>query len=162
MKHCRALYEQTLFSGYYYTKQDKIVHLKLQSAASIRHFFSGGWLEWYVLGKLLAEASRRKKNYHFSCARSAKIHFPNEDVHELDVVFLPAGKEPLIIECKSGEYRRELDKYLALRKRLNIPVERFIILATDLDEAQSKSLSAMYQLTFLSPEVLTTSVQSLL
>ena len=78
-----------------------------------------------------------------------EIRFANEDLHELDVVFLPTGKQPLIIECKTGEYRRDLDKYLTLRKRLNIPAENFILLVTDIDEAQAKAFSSMYELTFL-------------
>ena len=145
---CRELYNSTFFTRYAYQKQDKILHLKLQSAQPIRQFFNGAWLEWFALGKMLEMAAKRGKSYHFSCARSVKIRFANEDLHELDVVFLPNGKNPLIIECKSGEYRRELDKYLALRKRLDIPASHFIILGTDLDDTQAKSLSAMYELTF--------------
>ena len=53
-----------------------------------------------------------------------------------------------MIECKTGEYRQNLDKYLNLRKRLNIPADNFILLVTNINEAQAKSLSSMYQLTF--------------
>lgn len=146
---CREFYSNTLFSRYSYQKQDKLIHLKLQSAAPVRQFFSGEWLEWYALGQILKEAKQRGKTYSFSCARSLEIRFANEDLHELDVVFLPTGKQPLVIECKTGEYRRDLDKYLTLRKRLNIPAENFILLVTDIDEAQAKAFSSMYELTFL-------------
>ena len=128
------------------------MHLKLQSATPIRQFFSGEWLEWFALNTVLTQAKKRGKNYAFSCARSAEIRFANEDLHELDVVFLTPQKPPVIIECKTGEYRRDLDKYLNLRKRLNIPAENFALLVTDVNEAQAKSLSAMYQLTFVTPD----------
>ena len=66
--------------------------------------------------------------------------------------YLPLDKPPLIIECKSGEYRRDLDKYLNLRQRLDLPPSHYLILATDLSHAQANSLSAMYQLTFVTPD----------
>ena len=146
---CREFYSHTLFARYTYQKQDKLVHLKLQSATPIRQFFNGTWLEWFALNEILTAAKQRGKNYSFSCARSAKIRFANEDLHELDVLFLPHGKQPIVIECKTGEYRQSLDKYLNLRKRLNLPADNFILLVTNMDEAQAKSLSSMYQLTFV-------------
>ncbi|UOP04615.1 hypothetical protein [Conchiformibius kuhniae] len=151
---CREFYSHTLFSGYRYQKTDKLLHLKLQNAAPVRQFFQGGWLEWFALGVLLEHAAKRGKQYGFSCARSVKIRFHNQDLHELDVVFLAAGREPLVIECKSGEYRRELDKYLNLRKRLGIAADRFLLLVTDIDENQAKSLRAMYGLVFVTPQTL--------
>lgn len=151
---CREFYSHTLFSRYHYQKPEKLLNLKLQSATPVRQFFNGGWLEWYALGKMLAQAAQRGKKYAFSCARAVNIRFDNQDLHELDIVFLPAGSEPLVIECKTGEYRRDLDKYLTLRKRLGISAERFMILVTDIDESQAKSLRAMYDLTFVTPQSL--------
>ena len=145
---CREFYSHTLFSRYTYQKQDKLIHLKLQAATPIRQFFNGTWLEWFALNEILTLAKQYGKNYNFSCARSAKIRFTNEDLHELDVLFLPKNKQLIVIECKTGEYRQNLDKYLNLRKRLNIPTDNFILLVTNINEAQAKSLSSMYQLTF--------------
>ena len=126
-----------------------MIHLKLQAATPIRQFFNGTWLEWFALNEILTLAKQYGKNYNFSCARSAKIRFANEDLHELDVLFLPKNKQLIVIECKTGEYRQNLDKYLNLRKRLNIPTDNFILLVTNINEAQAKSLSSMYQLTFV-------------
>ena len=146
---CREFYSHTLFSRYTYQKQDKLIHLKLQAATPIRQFFNGTWLEWFALNEILTLAKQYGKNYNFSCARSTKIRFANEDLHELDVLFLPHNKQLIVIECKTGEYRQNLDKYLNLRKRLNIPADNFILLVANINEAQAKSLSSMYQLTFV-------------
>lgn len=146
---CREFYSHTLFSRYTYQKQDKLIHLKLQTATPIRQFFNGTWLEWFALNEILTAAKQYGKNYNFSCARSTKIRFANEDLHELDVLFLPHNKQLIVIECKTGEYRQNLDKYLNLRKRLNIPADNFILLVANINEAQAKSLSSMYQLTFV-------------
>ena len=91
-----------------------------------------------------------------------KVVFPNEDLHELDVVCLPAGRPPICIECKSGEFRRDIDKYLRLRKRLNIDRGRFLILSTDLTQEQAAGLSAMYDLSFVSLQTLREHLQRLL
>lgn len=145
---CRQLYSHTLFSRYVYQKQEKVIRLTLQSAPKVRQFYEGAWLEWYALLEMLEVMTKRRMA--FSCARSVKVLFPNEDVHELDVVALPAGQSPICIECKTGEFRRDIDKYQRLRKRLGIERNRFIVCATDITDEQAASLSAMYDLTFVS------------
>ncbi len=87
---CRQLYSHTFFARYHYQKPEKIVRLTLQTAPAVRQFFDGGWLEWYAFITLIELAQQRNKD--FSCARGVKVVFPNEDLHELDVVCLPAGQ----------------------------------------------------------------------
>jgi len=149
---CRQLYSHTFFARYHYQKPEKIVRLTLQSATAVRQFFDGGWLEWYAFIAAMERMQQRKLG--FSCARGVKVTFPNEDLHELDVVCLPAGQEPICIECKSGEFRRDIDKYLHLRKRLGLERGRFIICAADLSDEQAKGLSAMYELSFANLQTL--------
>ncbi len=158
----RRFYSHTLFAKYFYQKQEKVVRLTLQNATAIKHFFSGGWLEWFALGKILAEAKQRGGAYSFSCARNVKIRFNNEDVHELDVVFLPRGRWPLVVECKSGEFRRDIEKYVRLKKRLNLPDSHFILLVTNVEESQVKGLSSMYGLTFVTPKGLSKHIQEVM
>lgn len=149
---CRQLYSHTFFARYHYQKPEKIVRLTLQTAPAIRQFFDGGWLEWHVFIELLKQT--RERGWAFSCARGVKVVFPNEDLHELDVVCLPEGQPPVCIECKSGEFRRDIDKYLRLRKRLGLDRSRFIICAADLTQEQAAGLSAMYELTFVNLQTL--------
>ena len=42
-----------------------------------------------------------------------------------------------------------IDKLLRIRKKMGLPKERFILCATDLDDAQVQSLSAMYEMSFV-------------
>lgn len=156
---CRQLYSHTFFARYHYQKPEKIVRLTLQTAPNIRQFFDGGWLEWYAFMELLKHHQERGEA--FSCARSAKVVFANEDLHELDVISLPQGQAPICIECKSGEFRRDIDKYLRLRKRLGLERSRFIICAADLSDEQAAGLSAMYELTFVNLPSLRTHLQTL-
>jgi hypothetical protein len=119
--------------------------------------FEGGWLEWYA-----HRAAGQGRGRGFSCARGVQVTFPNEDLHELDVVFLPDGQPPICIECKSGEFRRDIEKYLRLKRRLGIERGRFIVCATDLTDAQAAGLNSMYDLTFVSLGSLKTHLQTLL
>ena len=144
---CRQLYSHTFFARYHYQKPEKIVRLTLQTAPAVRQFFEDGWLEWYAFIELLTQL--RQRGRPASCARSVKVVFPNEDLHELDVIALPEGQAPICIECKSGEFRRNIDKYLRLRKRLGIDRSRFIVCTTDLNDEQAAGLTTMYELTFV-------------
>lgn len=146
---CKRLHEHTFLAKYFYQKQDKIGRATIQSAPAIRNFFAGEWLEWYALMKLLAFFQERQKV--FSCARNLSVVFPNEDLHELDVFFLMDDDTPVCIECKTGEFRQDIDKYLRLRKRLGIDRSRFILCCLGLDDEQAAGLSSMYELSFVSP-----------
>ena len=156
---CRQLYSHTFFARYHYQKPEKIVRLTLQTAPAVRQFFDGGWLEWYAFMALIDHLQQRGQN--FSCARGVKVVFPYVDRHELDVLCLPAGQAPICIECKSGEFRRDIDKYLRLRKRLGLDKSRFILCAADLTEEQAAGLSAMYDLSFVNLQTLGAHLQRL-
>jgi hypothetical protein len=156
---CRTLYEHTFFSRYHYQKPEKIVRLNLQMAPAVRQFFEGGWLEWYALMQLLDVQQERQLSLPH--ARGVKVTFPNEDVHELDVACLLPNDMLLCIECKSGEFRREIDKYLRLSKRLGVAKSHFIICATDLSEEQARGLNAMYDISFVNLQTLKGHLQRL-
>ncbi len=158
---CRNLYSHTLFGRYHYQKPEKIVRLTLQTAPAVRRFFEGGWLEWYVFLEAL-EACQATGRSQVSCTRGAKVTFANEDVHELDVMVLPAGRTPMVVECKSGEFQRDLDKYLRLRKRLGLERQHFVICSPHMADEQASGLSAMYDLTFVNLRQLRPHLQAVL
>lgn len=159
---CREFYSHALFAKYFYQKQDKVIRLGLQGAKVTRSFFAGGWLEWFALSKVLAEVRQQQTVKLTSCARNVSIRFANDDVHELDVVFLSAKQKPVVIECKSGEFRRDIEKFGMLKKRLGLPDGHFIVLALDIEEAQAASLSSMYRVTFATPQTLAYHVMAVL
>ena len=143
---CRELHQYSLVAKYFHQKNDKIVRLVLQTAPEIVKFFNGEWLEWYVFMKLLAHF--RERGVPVACLRNPVVTFPNEDVHELDVFFLVNDAVPLCVECKTGEFRQDIDKYVRLARRLNLEREQFLVCATGLDEKQVRGFSSMYGVTF--------------
>jgi hypothetical protein len=98
-----------------------------------------------------------RKNYNFSIreqisfagARSIIVTLPNEDYHELDTFFLINKHIPICIECKSGEFRQDLDKYSKLRKRLSIDKSQFLLCVVGLSDEQAQGLTSMYEVTLV-------------
>ena len=117
-------------------------------------------MEWFVLIKLLKFCQEKRLEY--SCLRNFMITFPNGDIHEIDVFFLLKGHIPLCIECKSGEFRQDIDKYSTLRKRLQLDKTQFFMCIVGLARKQSQGLTSMYELTFVNEKNFLNHVESLL
>jgi hypothetical protein len=143
---CQRLYDFSFVAKCIHSRQENYIRLVVQTAPAIRNFFSGEWLEWYALMTCLQYTKQRKKR--FSCARNLIVTLQNDESYEIDVFMLIDGNQPLCIECKTGEFRQNIDKYLTLRKLLGIDGSNFIMCVTGLSDDHAKGLSAMYDLTF--------------
>lgn len=144
---CQQLYDFSFVAKCFHNRPENNIRLILQTAPSIRGFFNGEWLEWFALMTCLEYTKERKKR--FSCARNLNITLANNENYELDVFMLIDGNLPICIECKTGEFRQNIDKYLNLRKRLGLDGKNFLMCVTGLSEEHAKGLTAMYDLTFL-------------
>jgi phage FluMu protein Com len=155
---CKALYEYSFVAKYYYQKKDKVIRLALQKAPKIREFFNGIWMEWYTLMKLL-EFFREQKVAP-ACTRGLKISFTGGNSNELDLFVLTEKKVPICVECKTGEFRQDIDKYLSLRKQLNINKNQFVICVFGLSQEQAQGMTSMYDLTFVNETSLIQHIQT--
>jgi hypothetical protein len=156
----QRLYEHSLIARCISNKKEKNIRVVLQNAPSVRRFFAGDWLEWFAL--MVGLRVCQERNINFSCARNITLAFPSNENRELDVFFLVNNSQPLYIECKTGDFRQDLDKYVALRKRLAIEQRYFILCVADLDHEQCKGLTAMYGMTFVNTQTLGQHLTSLL
>ncbi|MCD4743745.1 MAG: DUF1887 family protein [Desulfobacteraceae bacterium] len=143
---CKEMHDYSFVAKYFYQKKDKIIRLTLQTAPKIRAFFNGIWMEWFTFIKLLEFFQDKKIDA--SCMRSIQVSFPNGVSNELDIFFLTKKNTPVCIECKSGEFRQDIDKYLKLLKQLNIQKDQFILCIFGLSKEQTQGLTSMYDLTF--------------
>jgi hypothetical protein len=148
----RKLHEYSLVARCFLNKEEKSLRLVLQNAPSVRRFFAGEWLEWYALMTGLRMCQERKIEY--SCARNLTLSFSPNEKRELDVFFLINKTRPLYIKCKTGEFRQDLEKYISLKKKLNIEQKFFILCVLDLVPEQCKGLSAMHGMTFVNVQTL--------
>lgn len=144
---CRELYDYSFVAKYFYQKKEKVIRLTLQTAPKIREFFNGLWMEWFTLMKLLHFF--REKKIAPACTRALEISFNDNNSNELDLFILTEKNVPICIECKSGEFRQDIDKYLSLRKRLDISKKQFILCVFGLSDEQAKGMTSMYDLTFV-------------
>lgn len=144
---CRQLYDYAFIAKFFHLRPEKVLRLVLQTASPIQEFFQGGWLEWHALMAMLHLVRDRKRRY--SCARNLEITDPKGERFELDVFFLIDGERPVCIECKSGEFRQDIDRCLSLSKRFGTRPQDFIICAAGLDPDQARGLASTYGLSFV-------------
>ena len=156
---CEELYEYAFIARYFFNRKKNLIHLDLQTAPQIVRFFNGEWLEWFAFMELLVLCHRYKLD--FSGLRSFKICFPNEDTNELDIFFL-INDVPIFIECKSGEFRPFIDKYIKMRKRLKIDTQNFFMLVVGMSDEQMKSLTSMFDITFVNEKTFVKQIATLL
>ena len=155
----RRLHQYSLVTRYFVNKPENNIRLIVQNAPGVRRFFAGEWLEWFALMSVLRICKER--GIDFSCARNLTLSMAGDEKRELDVFFLLRNEQPLYIECKSGEFRQDLAKYVALRKRLKIDARYFVVCVAGMDIDQAKGLRAMYDMTFVNTETLAEHVATL-
>ena len=157
---CQVLYDYSFVAKYHYQKKDKIIRITLQTAPKIKNFFNGIWMEWFALMKLLEFFHNKKINP--ACARNLDISFSGGNSNELDIFFLTEKSIPICIECKTGEFRHDINKYLSLRKQLNIGKNQFVICVFGLSQEQAQGMSSMYELTFVNEHTLINHMQTVI
>lgn len=157
---CKTLYDYSFVAKYHYQKKDKIIRLTLQTAPKIRTFFNGIWMEWFALMEVLEFF--RNENLKLSCSRNLNISFPGSNSYELDLFLLTDKGTPICVECKTGEFRHDIDKYLTLRKQINIDENQFIICVFGLSQDQAQGMTSMYDLTFVNENSLLRHIQTII
>lgn len=157
---CKTLHDYSFVAKYQYQKKDQIIRLTLQTAAKIREFFNGIWMEWFAFMNLI-EFFREKKLTP-SCSRNLEIAFSGGKSNELDIFFLTEKNIPIYIECKTGEFRQDINKYLSLRKQLKLSKSQFILCVFGLSQEQAQGMTSMYDLTFVNENTLINHVQTVI
>ncbi|MFK5976300.1 MAG: hypothetical protein QM493_07325 [Sulfurovum sp.] len=147
---CKELYNYSFVSKYFYDKKLKIIRLNLQTVPKVKAFFNSVWMEWFIMMKLLKLF--QEKNKQVSLMRSVKVTYSNGQENELDIFLLTENNKAIYIECKTGEFREDVNKYLQLQKKLGINKEHFIICVLEISSTHSAGLSTMYDLNFLNEE----------
>lgn len=146
LNFCRELHDYSFISRYFYNKKEKFVRLILQNAPAIVKFFNGEWMEWYAFMKILNFF--RENGVPVACLRSFHIVFTNREKYEIDGLFLVRNEMPLVVECKTGEFRHDIHKYSILRKKLKLNKTQFMICAIGLNDKQIQGFNSMYDVTF--------------
>ena len=110
-------------------------------------FFNGEWLEWYVFMKLLAFFHERADS---GCvpAQSGGHLCERRRSRARCLCSWSTNRIPLCIECKTGEFRQDIEKYTRLNTRLGLEKGQFLICALELGEKQIQGFNSMYGVAF--------------
>jgi len=142
---CKEIYDYSFASRYHHHIKNNAIYLEIQKATKITNFFNGIWMEWYVYMMLLDRFE--KQDIPYTLIKGLQIIYSNKEKNELDIFFI-IGKTPVCIECKSGEFRKDIDKYVKLKKRLRLDKKHFIVCAIGLDTIQTDGLTNTFDITF--------------
>ncbi|EYE89890.1 hypothetical protein Q428_00780 [Fervidicella metallireducens AeB] len=141
---CNLLHQNAFLTNYSYKKSSKIIIGTPQRIGKVINFFTGGWLENYILHFLL-QLLKTKEINNFSFVQNCQIELPNGDDFEIDMLFV-INDSPIWIECKTGDYQRYISKYADFRKKLGTSADKSILLVSDLPEGISKNLTSTFQI----------------
>jgi len=160
MQFCKELYEYGFIVRQFKKRDKNQIHLELQTSTKIMNFFNGEWLEWYAFMKTASLLSSKKIT--FSSLKNFIFNFENGEKHEADVFFVLPKNKPLWIECKSGEFRQDIQKYTKICKTLNIQKENFLLLVLDESDEKMIGLSNTFDITFVSEKNFLNYIEKLL
>ncbi|MEY3219821.1 MAG: hypothetical protein RIT27_1178 [Pseudomonadota bacterium] len=160
MQFCKELYEYGFVVRQFKKRDKNQIHLELQTSTKIMNFFNGEWLEWYAFMKTASLLTSKK--IAFSSLKNFIFNFENGEKHEADLFFVLPKNKPLWIECKSGEFRQDIQKYTKICKALNIPKENFLLLVLDESDEKMIGLSNTFDITFVSEKNFLNYIEKLL
>ncbi len=148
----QELYKSFFLSKYFYHRESKVIHIKLQTIPLVVRFFNGEWFEWLIYMRL--QDFCKEGNISLVALRSLMMELSNKDRYEIDVFGLLNGTTPLYIECKTGEFRSQIEKYMGLRKRVGIDKDNFVVCVLGLSKQECAGLGQMFGLTFANEDTI--------
>lgn len=145
-RFCMQLHSHSLISRFSLDRnKPDLLHVFVKDSSDILDFFAGGWLEWYVYVKVLEVLLQTGRKV--SCLKDYTLTWSNGDSGMFNLFFLLDEKIPLLIECKSSNYRDYLQKYANVRKRLKLDSANFVLLVAGLDQEIADGMSGIFGVT---------------
>ncbi|MCC7493625.1 MAG: hypothetical protein IT204_14820 [Fimbriimonadaceae bacterium] len=145
-----------ILTRYHYQKSTRLLNATVERSGAVVAFFTGGWFERYVC--LQAEQVLAASGHPTAHLQNPQVQFANGDAGELDLFFMVAGT-PLWIECKTGDYQLHVRRYGELRRRLELPASRALLVLLGQTANLCQELSAIYGLTVCNEQTLTAALQ---
>lgn len=147
---CTRLHDIAFLEQYKYFKSPQfLIKAKTSTLPKAQNFFSGQWLERYVLlsvYKAVNLVSRElDKELEFTYLLNPQIILPNGDDFELDLLFQVNGTF-YWIEAKSGDYQQHISKYYRISQMLNLNSEQSIMVLTDFSSDKLDALTKLFSM----------------
>ncbi len=139
----RKLHELAFLTTYHYQKSPKyIVTARPNTLPEIQNFFSGQWLERYIL-QVFHGIGQDVQAQLGEAVLNPQIVLPNGDDFELDLLATANGRI-YWIECKTGAYQEHIAKYSRFAQILKLPHQQTIMVLPDAHESLTLNLSRMF------------------
>jgi hypothetical protein len=157
------LSDRALLAHYNHNRAADKISFRASDDQRFQQFVNGYWLERYAYVKTRQTVA--EKTPSFASARNLMVRGPELPRFEMDGFFLVDGA-PICIECKSRDYRRDIDKYVNRSKAIGIPLQRTFLVVQFSDEENpgqlAEDLSALSGLSVMPTDRLTSRLQQML
>lgn len=148
---CTRLHEVAFLEQYKYFKSPNyLVTAKTTTLPKAQNFFSGQWLERFVL-QVVQKAVNTVSNdlgrqLNFSYLINPQILLPNDDDFELDLIFQVDGSF-FWIEAKTGDFQQHISKYSRISKIIGLDYKHSIMVLTDIQPERASDLTSLFSMT---------------
>lgn len=147
---CTRLHEIAFLEQYKYFKSPQyLLRAKTTTLPSAQNFFSGKWLERFVLQTVQKSVDivsvEIGRELDFSYVINPQIILPNGNDFELDVIFHVNGSF-YWIEVKTGDYQQHVSKYSRMSKMMGLDYEHSIMVLTDIQPDKSEALTSLFSM----------------
>lgn len=148
---CTKLLSNGFLSDYRYVKRDSAILFVPVEDGRVKNFFTGAWLERYVL-----QLIKRLAKDHIAGSledqvwTGVEVSLPNGTDAEFDILVSLAGGKVLWIECKTGRWQTYIERYRDLSERLvRLPPSQAALVLLQISDEGKASASALTQMTVL-------------
>ncbi|MCX8049210.1 MAG: hypothetical protein N3A55_06080 [Methylohalobius sp.] len=147
---CTRLHEVAFLEQYQYLRSPTyLIKAKATTLPRAQRFFSGQWLERFLLQKVKAVyaqiASEVIGKLTFEYLINPQIILPNGDDFELDIL-AAIGSHFYWIEAKSGDYQQHVAKYSKFARLLGLDFDHSFMVLTDVPKNRCDALSSLFSM----------------
>lgn len=154
----RDMHELGLLSHCYYERACRQLHVRV--AAAGRELLGGGWLERWAAS--VVRESLTAASAPGTVLRGLELAFADGTEAELDLLVKGPVAEPVWIECRTGRYQDSLERDARLRRMLDIPSARSLLVLAGAEADTRRELSAIHGMRVLGPAELLSAAGALL
>gem|GEM_PF-5536643 len=139
LEFIQMLNNLALLDSYHYNEGAGRLRFQARHDPRLLRFINGQWLERYVLVK--GRKCFQGATVDVASARNIHVTAPPSGRFEMDVIFLVGG-QPIWIECKSREFRRDIGKYAERAQLLGIPLDRTVVAVQSFEDEGAEEAAA--------------------
>lgn len=146
----KKLHEMAFLEQYHYQRSPHyLLRAKTTRLPTAQNFFSGQWLERYIVQQVQAAINairaQTDQSVDFNYISNPQIILPGGQEGELDLLFR-VNDTMYWIETKSGDYQQHISKYSSIARTLNLDPQHAMMVLTDIPASRSTELTTLFRM----------------